>query len=194
MYLIRALPLVLMLALSSSNLAQAETESAEAEKPYSGKQSSEWTEVQKKLSDYKSKLQAQDALVKSLISEKTKASVSSQRIKSKEIQLEHRKLKEMTEEYNRLSSEYDTKFPEKGVKENRIYKRTDVKSIEGIENELTAEGRLNKLHMRVLQQYPGVRKAVPKIKKSESSKSEPEPIAAPIVNEKDLSEPIIFQK
>ncbi len=164
----------------------------DAAKEYSGKQSFEWADVQKKLADAKAKLEAQDALVKSLIIEKSHASDGSQ-AKNEQVQAEHRKLQKMTEEYNLQSSDYQTKFPEKGVKEKRIYKRIDVKSIEGIENDLTLEGRLNKLHKKVIRQYPRSRNPRPIVHKNSDPKMKnAAPVAPP--DDTDVTDSIILKK
>ncbi len=194
MYLIKAFLLMLFVSLSAFAQKEAPAEGAVPEvKAYSGKQSFEWTDVQKKLAEQKAKLEAQETLVKNLIVEKSHASGSSQNNKNQEIQTEHRKLQKMTEDYNQLSSDYETKFPEKGVKENRIYNRLEVKTIDGIKGDLTLEGRLNKLHSHVLSQYPRANKPKSVVKKNSNTIKKIKS-AEPVVQEKDVTEKIVVEK
>lgn len=128
-------------------------ESATTEAEYSGKQSQAWSEVQTKLTTMKGKLEAQDAVVKALIAEKAHLTGEALMQKMEQVKKEHQKYQNMANDYNKLNSEYETKFPEKGLKENRVYKRVDPKSIERIEKDMSLDGRMQNIHSKVLKQY-----------------------------------------
>ncbi len=121
---------------------------------YSGKQTQEWSEVQTKLGGLKMKLDTQDTVVKNLIIEKNSAVGTMQAQKIEELKKEYHKLQVMITDYNQLNTAYETKFPERGLNGNRIYRRVDPKSIERIENDMTLDGRLMRLQTKVLSQYP----------------------------------------
>lgn len=172
---------------------------------YSGKQTQDWTDVQKRLAEKKAKLDTQAKLVENLIIEIAQMPQSEKLKKNPDLQIEHQKMQKLVEEYNQLSVVYQTKFPERGVKESRIYKRAASKCIEGIENELTLEGRLTNLHSKVIRQYP--RSALSadssvqvadqvveqKLDLKKKKKSKPAIQIKPAV-EKDVTEQIILQK
>ncbi|MBC7421525.1 MAG: hypothetical protein H7328_12430 [Bdellovibrio sp.] len=195
MYLVKIILTTLLFAQLVFAQSEEEVSAADAgTKAYSGKQSSEWADVQKKLADAKAKLEAQDILVKNLIIEKSQSTGSEQNNKNEQIQVEHRKLQKMTDDYNLLRSDYETKFPEKGVKESRIYNRAEVKSIEGMQSDLTLEGRLNKLHNKVISQYPRSANPEPAVKKSSDAKNKKAIPAPAVKSEKEVTEQIILQK
>jgi hypothetical protein len=60
----------------------------------------------------------------------------------------------MVVEYNKKNEEFLTRYPERGLKEKRVYKRMKIKSLESFEDDFTFRGRMNKLHKKVLSQYP----------------------------------------
>ena len=139
------------------------------EAAYSGKQSQQWTEVQTKLAAAKSKMEAQEAVVKSLMhpgfaggAEKAggghdapAAPTGHGESNFEQLKKEDEKLTKLVAEYNRLNTEYETKFPEKGLKETRIYKRLDPQSAAPLENAGTAyEYKSQKLQTKILKQYP----------------------------------------
>ena len=174
---------------------------------YSGKQTQEWSEVQNKLSTLKGKVDSQDAVVKNLIIEKSVLTGEQQAAKIEELKKEHKKWQALVADYNKLDEEYETKFPEKGIKESRVYKRISVKSIERIENDMTVEGRLLRLQKKVLNQYPKTAQRIEQ-KKEQKRKLEEEKrvlrshlaeknktISIPILNQSnDVTEPIILKK
>ncbi len=141
---------------------------ASPEATYSGKQSQQWSEVQTKLGAAKTKMEAQEGVVKSLMSaghggsgEKAsgghEAPAASAHAENniELLKKENEKLSKLVSEYNRLNSEYETRYPEKGLKEGRVYKRIDPQGSAPLENAGTAyEFKSQKLQTKILKQYP----------------------------------------
>lgn len=135
-------------------LAQEEPSAALLNEDYSGKQSADWEKIQLELSTVKGKLESQTSVVKNLIEAKNSLKGVALDLKLDELKTEYHKLKKYTEDYNRMNQEYLTKFPERGTKVHRTYKRLKTKSLQAIENEMTVQGRVNRLHSKILTQYP----------------------------------------
>ena len=150
------------LFLSLPAFAQEEPSAAFTNKDYSGKQSADWEKIQLELSTVKGKLESQTSLVKNLIEAKNSLKGEALDLKLDELKTEYQKLQKYTEEYNRMNQEYLTKFPERGTKVHRTYKRLKTKSLQAIENEMTVQGRVNRLHSKILSQYPKSKAAAKK--------------------------------
>ena len=123
---------------------------------YSGKQDQNWEVVQQELAASKAKLDTQAVLVQNLISEKNKLKGEALTLKIEEIKIEHHKYEKMVFDYNKLNEEYLTKYPERGLKEKRIYKRVKIKSLDSFEDDISIRGKMNKLHKKIKRQYPKV--------------------------------------
>lgn len=150
------------LFLMAPSFAQEEPNSAYLNKDYSGKQSGEWEKIQLELGTRKGKLEAQITLVKNLIESKNSLKGEALDLKLGELKSEYQKLRKYTEDYNRMNQEYLTKFPERGTKVHRTYKRVKMKSLQALENEMTVQGRVNRLHSKILTQYPKSKAAAKK--------------------------------
>ena len=193
---------------------------------YSGKQNQDWAEIQTKLATLKAKLDAQEAVVKSLMGSSSHGSSSSHQapaggehgappaaghggagasaanVNSSEVlKAEHKKWQDLILEYNTVQHEYETRYPEKGVKELRVYKRIEPSEIEDTQKEMTLEGRVNQLHQKIVKQYrPEIEPVVKskKSKKNDSIKSEggDEKLSLPKKNKTDpsVTDQIILQK
>lgn len=136
--------------------SEAKGEKGEAKvekKDFSGKQSLEWEKVQTKLGAMKGKLDAQLSLVESLVSNKEQLKGEALAVKMQDLKKEHLKLQKMIEEYNQLNLEFLTKYPERGIKESRLYNRVKSKSLKSYEKEMTVAGQLQRLHTKILSQY-----------------------------------------
>ncbi len=187
---------VYQFAIASEHEAPAASEhgggAAPVAKEYSGKQSQDWSEVQTKLAALKAKVDAQEIVVKSLIqpagaggheaaasgghesapatghgAEGAAAAESHAANKFEQLKKEDEKLQTLIKQYNKLNTEYETKFPEKGLKESRIYRRSDSQSAEPIENGASSyEVKLKLLQNKILQQYPKAAKASVHAKKA----------------------------
>lgn len=130
-----------------------------ADAVYSGKQSQQWSEIQTKLAALKAKLDVQEALVKKLNIEKNHLTGDDLISKMEELKNQHAKWLALNEEYRKISSDFETKFPEKGVSEKRIYKRLEqnhVKPNTLNSKDLSLSVQLDQLQNKVVSQYPHV--------------------------------------
>ncbi len=159
-------------------------------KEYSGKQNQDWEKVQAQLGTIKGKLDTQEALIKTLIGEKLHLEGAARNLKMEELKKEHQKLEKLIEDYNRLNQEYQTKFPERGLKEKRIYNRMKVKTLTAYEEDLSLQGKVFKLHNKVLSQYPKSRK---KINKKNESHSSPKTQEAEVNKSPDITDKLILK-
>lgn len=175
---------------SSFVVAKEKTDPIIEDKEYSGKQNSDWEKTQADLGTVRGKLDSQETLVGSLIVGKSQLSGEALALKMEELKKEYRKLEKLTDEYNKLNLEYLTKFPERGTKEKRIYKRIKPKSLQALEEDLTVQGRVNRLQNKILNQYPNAN-AIGK-KKNPEKKSEVENSEKPDID--DVTGQIIFKK
>lgn len=162
MHLLSRLLVSIFLLLAVSAQAQEEPNADLLNQNYSGKQSADWEKIQLELSTAKGKLEAQTSLVKNLIEAKNSLKGKVLDLKLVELKTEYQKLQKYTEEYNRINQEYLTKFPERGTKAHRTYRRMRTKSLQAIESELTVQGRVNRLHSKILMQYPKSKAAAKK--------------------------------
>lgn len=146
---------VLLLALGCEwAFAQTTKTEGAAQENYSGKQDQSWEVVQNDLAALKTKMDAQYSVVNNLIAEKSNLKGEELTAKMAEIKKQHQKYEQMVVEYNKKNEEFLTRYPERGLKEKRVYKRVKIKSLESFEDDFTFRGRMNKLHKKVLSQYP----------------------------------------
>lgn len=124
------------------------------EASYSGKQDQSWEVVQNELAALKTKMDAQFSVVNNLVAEKSNLKGEDLNAKMAEVKKQHQKYEQMVVEYNKKNDEFLTRYPERGLKEKRIYKRVKIKSLDSFEDDFTFRGRMNKLHKKVLSQYP----------------------------------------
>lgn len=155
--------------MASEKAAPEAVHGAAAEKEYSGKQTQEWSEVQTKLSALKGKVDAQENIVKALIHEKKPGSDAEVATRIELLKKEHAKLQSLIADYNKMSASYETRFPEKGLKESRIYRRVDPQAIQLDETASTYEERLRILQNKIMRQYP---KAAQQIQSAKKRKEE----------------------
>jgi len=151
-------PKILFLIVISFFSARANEGGESSEAPqsqvYSGKQDQKWEVVQTELMALKGKMEQQATLVRNLIAEKSNLSGESLQQKMEQIKKEHQKYETLVYDYNQKNDEFLTRYPERGLKEKRIYKRVKMKSLDSFEDDVTLRGRMNKLHNKVLHQYP----------------------------------------
>ena len=105
-------------------------------------------------------------------------------------------LEKMVDEYNELNLEYLTKFPERGIKEKRIYTRVKSKSLQAFEVDQTLQGRVNKLQSKILTQYPKSTEQLKNKKKKSNSKSldaKKNSSEAEVKKDKDVTDQIILK-
>lgn len=125
---------------------------AAVEKNYSGSQSDEWLKVQGQLTTLKGKVETQKTLVESLIAQKAHGGHSTPEDEAT-LKKEHAAWIIMIDDYNKLSTNFQNRFPEKGAALGRIYKRIDPENIETLESQMTAEGRMKRLNTKIKKQY-----------------------------------------
>lgn len=128
-------------------------ENMSEQQQYSGSQNQEWEKVQGRLSALKAKVDAQEALVKILAAEKIQLQGQALVSKVEELKKEYATLREQTAEYNKLNEEYLTKYPERGLKEKRVYPRVEAKPLSAYENDTSLNGQVNRVHKKILQKY-----------------------------------------
>lgn len=120
------------------------------EKNFSGKQTEEWLQVQAQLTTLKGKVETQKTLVEGLIMQKAHGGGHGD---DAELKKEHAAWITMIDDYNKLSTSFQNRFPEKGAALGRIYKRINPDNIEALENQMTAEGRMKRLNKKIKKQY-----------------------------------------
>ncbi|AGH94665.1 hypothetical protein [Pseudobdellovibrio exovorus] len=146
-------PLLMLAVISQANEApKAGAPDAQVEQ-YSGSQNQEWEKVQGRLSALKTKVDAQEALVKSLAADKVQLQGQALVSKVEELKKEYATLRDLTAEYNKLNEEYLTKYPERGLKEKRVYPRVEAKPLSAYENDTSLNGQVNRVHKKILQKY-----------------------------------------
>lgn len=165
--LVAVVPLI-----SFANEGEEPKEGQTSQQVYSGKQDQNWELVQAQVTALKGKMEMQATLVQNLIAEKNSLSGQPLQQKMEQIKTEHQKYERLVVEYNNKNEEFLTRYPERGLKEKRVYKRAKIKSLDSFEDDVTVRGRMNKLHNKVLKQYPRAF-AGEKNKKESSASSEP---------------------
>lgn len=123
------------------------------EKEFSGHQTEKWSDVQNTLAQLKTKVDAQAMVVSELLrlQKNNDEKISNNDID--ELSKQNEKLKKLTKDYNEMLSDFQFRFPEKGLESGRKYIRTENQSVEKIENSSTFEGRLKKLNRKIKHQY-----------------------------------------
>ncbi len=126
---------------------------AQDEKSFSGQQNEKWSEVQDQVGKLKTKVDAQTSIVNDLLKSKKNNGGKISNSEIDELKKQHEKLKNLTKDYNEILSDFQFRFPEKGLTSGRKYIRIENQSIEQMENNTTFEGRLKKLHRKIKKQY-----------------------------------------
>jgi hypothetical protein len=88
-----------------------------------------------------------------------------------QLRKEEEKLKKLKEDYEKLNAEYEMRFPEKGIKENRIYRRADPQASPSEEKVKSYEVGTQQLQDKILKQYPKSSKYL-KVKKPKKNEEE----------------------
>lgn len=193
--LLRKIKILLLLFLMSfSTLKASETNLIGKETPledldHSGKQSMEWEKVQVKLATSKGELDAQENVLNAL--KKEKANLKGQALleKIEELKTQQAKFDKMSGEYLKDKENFLSKYPEKGLRNPRIYKRTQNKKNKEPENEKELAQKMDKLHEKILNQYP---KSSSEIKKNRIKKKKNTNQSD--VNEKGVTEKLTLDK
>ena len=162
---------------------------AAANEHYSGKQDSDWEAIQQKLSAAKGKIDAQASVVQALIMDKDHLKGEELALKIEEIKKQHQKYLEMVSDYNKQNDDFLNRYPERGIKEKRVYKRVKMKSLDAFEDDVSVRGKMNKLHKKILKQYP---RAVQAGEGKEKEKTAP--TQSPSNGAADVTAPIEIKK
>ena len=179
-------------AFSEEKLADEAT--VMVKKDYSGKQSLEWERKQASVGAVKARLDVQIYVVQGLIADKEQLTGKNLADKMDELKKEHAKLQKIIAEYNQMSLDFKTKFPERGIKESRVYKRIKPKSLLEYEQEHTIQGRANRLHAKILKQYSKTN-INEKIKNKSGEPAQKTNSKNPKnIDEKEVTDPIFFKK
>ena len=112
--------------------------------------------MQNELGALKSKVDAQAATVEGLMAQKLVLKGEELSALVENIKKQHQKYEDLVLDYNKKNDEFLTRYPERGLKEKRVYKRVKMKSLNSFEADVSMKARMRRLHDKVLKQYPGV--------------------------------------
>lgn len=139
-----------LLIAACAGIARAEEEAAAAK---SGGLP-EWVQIQGRLQTLKAKIQAKEKVVTDLIAAKAKEKdPQKSREIVKSLTTEHRDLQTSVEEYEQQRNLLKYRFPEKGMRDDRSYRRLEARSIEEMETQVGLDGALLKTVNRIREQY-----------------------------------------
>ncbi|HRO67344.1 MAG TPA: hypothetical protein PL182_07260 [Pseudobdellovibrionaceae bacterium] len=110
----------------------------------------EWVEIQSRLQTLKAKLSAKEKTVRELIAAKHHGQ---ERESFEHLKKEHAELRQLAQEYERQRNVLKYRYPEKGLKDERKYRRVEVKSLSDMENQIGMESVLQKTQNKILRQY-----------------------------------------
>lgn len=142
--------------LASEEHEESHEGAASVSQNYSGKQDQQWEVVQTELGALKSKVDAQAATVEGLMAQKSMLKGEELSALVENIKKQHQKYEDLVLDYNKKNDEFLTRYPERGLKEKRVYKRVKMKSLNSFEADVSMKARMRRLHDKVLKQYPGV--------------------------------------
>ena len=112
--------------------------------------------MQTELGALKSKVDAQAMVVESLLAQKSQVKGEELSALVENIKKQHEKYEDRVIDYNKKNDEFLTRYPERGLKEKRVYRRVKMKSLNSFETDVSMKARMRRLHDKVLKQYPGV--------------------------------------
>lgn len=119
----------------------------------SGHQTQEWIVLQKDLGEKKAKIDVQKKIVEELLAKSKSETAPMSSEQAKELRETHKKLTEMTNDYNEMMTRFEMRFPEKGLTQGRKYFRIDNLTLEQMENRMTLETREKRLIKKIRTQY-----------------------------------------
>lgn len=149
----KTIPVVVAFIFSSSVVANEPVPAAKETEDISGHQTQEWALLQKELGEKKGKIDQQQKIVEELLLKSKSETNPMTPEQAKELKESHKKLMEMTADYNELSTRFEMRFPEKGQANGRKYFRIDNLTLEQMENRMTLEGREKRLLKKIRTQY-----------------------------------------
>lgn len=166
-------------------------------KPAAGKKEKKeegWQEVSARVQGLKAKADNHEKQIEHLVAEKNHTHDEARLSHIiKELVVEHKAYAEASKEYDKERAFLMYRFPEKGVKGDRSYERSEIKSLEDMENQMSLDGRVKSVLVKVRKQYPVVlspeEAAAQKSKRKKGSHGE-----AFSEEDENLSSPVIFSK
>ena len=133
---------------------EKKAEGGEAKPEAKSEKKDESAEVQAKVSALQAKIKASEETIDKLIEEKQKTTDQKQISEIiKNMVSEHKTMEKNVEEYEKARSYLQYRFPEKGLKGDRVYERIELKSLEEMENEMTLDAHVKKTLHKVRKQY-----------------------------------------
>lgn len=151
------LTLSLQTALANSPPAEGKEGGGEGEgAPKEAAKKDEYAEYQGRVAALEAKIAASEDIIKRLLADKQSTKNQEQVSEIvKSLVAEHKTLQKNIEDYDQARSYLRYRFPEKGLKETRVYERIELKSLEEMESQLSLDARVKKTLVKVRKQYPG---------------------------------------
>lgn len=148
--------------------------STKKEEIYSGRQTQEWVDLLNQLNAAKAKMEAQKKVVDDLLIAK-QHSVDPVKVQEnvKKLTEEHKKLNDNIQEYESMRSKLRYRYPEKGVKELRVYERVEARTLNEYENSFSVDARLSQAVEMMRDKYKiKNKKTVPKDKEMQTKETQ----------------------
>lgn len=140
-------------AVLSISVSAKEPEVQKEPDDVSGRQTQDWMQLQKDLGEMKGKIDQQRKVVEVLLLQSKSETSPITPEQATELKDKHKKLTEMTNNYNQMMQRFEMRFPEKGLTEGRKYFRIDNLTLEQLESRMTVEGREKRLIKKIRTQY-----------------------------------------
>jgi hypothetical protein len=103
---------------------------------------------------------------------------------------DHKEMQKLIEEYDKQMTIFKFRFPERGLKEERLYSPHENKSLDQMEQELGLDGKLNRNMKKMRSQYSSPEKTPQTTDEKPTEKKPEEPVQKSI----DESGSIILKK
>jgi hypothetical protein len=134
-----------------------------------------WFHTEAKLSELFARIRYKEEDLNKLIEQKNKLKEGDPKTKVliDQITTEHKSLQNLINEYNQNLSELKYRFPERGMKVDRNYKKKDLKSVESIEQAVGVDSKLSQSLSKARSQF-GAKKQKPQEKPVSDIKTEVE--------------------
>lgn len=139
----------------------------------------EWVEMQSRLMGLETQMSQKREIIRRLIEEKEHLKANSPEVKPvvDEMVTAHKELQKLMGDYEKESTIFKYRFPERGAKKGRTYSPIEIRTLQEMEHELGMEGRLTRNLKKIRSQYkPG--KPEPVTEKSSAEKNPHTPEAA----------------
>ncbi len=198
--LLKALSFLIGLSLGSKSFATEKKEEAKEASKEAAKEEAkpekkdEYGEMVAKVSALQAKVAASKEIIEKLLEEKkhaTKPEQISEIVKN--LVTEHKTMEKNAEDYEQARSYLQYRFPEKGLKGERVYERIEVKSIDDMEDELNLDSKLKRTMKIVRKQY--AKPDEPAKKSSASAEKKKKSAPLPGSDERPtIAEPVILTK